>query len=70
MAKVTKEEYERIIAQKKALARMILDKIGLSYEDFVVEAEASLIREYSDLLTDKEREKYRIALQTIEKENC
>lgn len=58
MAKTTKKEYDEIIAQKKALAKIILKRIGLKYEDFIIEAEASLLHEYADLITPEEKEKY------------
>ncbi len=60
MAKITKEEYAKVIEQKKAAARLILKKIGLKYEDFIIEAEGSLIHEYSDLLTKEEKEKFNL----------
>lgn len=60
MAKITKEEHKKVIAQKKAVAQLILKKIGLKYEDFIMEAEGSLIHEYSDLLTNEEKKKYNL----------
>ena len=62
MAKTTKKEYEAVIAQKKAVARLILKKIGLKYEDFIIEAEGSLIHEYSDLLTKEEKKKFNLII--------
>lgn len=60
MSKITKEEHEKVIAQKKAVAQLILKKIGLKYEDFIMEAEGSLIHQYSDLLTNEEKKKYNL----------
>ena len=62
MAKVTKEEYEKVIAQKKSLAKLILKKIGMKYDDFIIEAEASLIHEYSNLLTKEEKKKFNLII--------
>jgi len=60
MAKVTKEEYDAVIKQKKEAARLILKKIGLKYEDFIIEAEGSLLHEYSDLLSKEEKKKFNL----------
>ena len=60
MAKTTKKEYEAIIAQKKLAAKLILEKIGMSYEDFIIEAETSLLHEYSDVLTKAEKKKFNL----------
>ncbi len=58
MAKTTKEEHKEIVLQKRALAKLIMEKIGMSYNEFIEDAEARLLAEYADILTQAERKKY------------
>lgn|GEM_PF-6021510 len=58
MAKITKQDREEIHAQKKELAKYIMDKIGMKYNDFIEAAEALLINEYSGVLTAEEKKKF------------
>lgn len=58
MAKISKQDREEINAQKKELAKYIMNKIGMKYNEFIEAAEALLINEYSGILTTEEKQKF------------
>ncbi|MBO7141957.1 MAG: hypothetical protein J6V76_02480 [Bacteroidales bacterium] len=56
--KLSKKDCDEILAQKSDLAKLIMKKIGMKYDEFIQEAEALLIHEYSGLLSSDEKQKY------------